>query len=447
MKITQFSVSRYRSIINAEKISFTQSTVLIGKNNEGKSNILRAISVATKAIGYYSVYGDEKRIRGRVSSALQRTRGFTFDWPSDFPIPLQNKNRNKKTRFRIDFSLDDSEVDEFYQEFSLKLNGILPISIEIGPSGDLELGIIKPGKGGVSFGKKTKEICGFIQKRMDFVYVPAVRTDRDAIQMVSDRLRAALHRIEMQPEYIKAVEEIQIAQKPILDQIARDVGGQLKKFIPSVKYITIDTSERRIFSSLSRDIELIIDDGVATQLDAKGDGIKSLVALSLFHSNPALGKSRIIAIVEPESHLQHGAVHELRRVLGDLSKDGQVIISTHNPSFVDRENLSSVILVEEGRAEKVKSIDRLRSSLGVLVSDNLSNSEFSIVCEGAYDARALRIIFSSLSNRLKTLIANGTIVFESLGGGAKLNYKLATLRLCGRIAARIVARIPLRRFV
>ena len=39
MKLVSFSVTNYRSITKAHKISLGQYTVLLGKNNEGKSNI------------------------------------------------------------------------------------------------------------------------------------------------------------------------------------------------------------------------------------------------------------------------------------------------------------------------------------------------------------------------------------------------------------------------
>lgn len=429
MKISQFSVSRYRSIIEAEKISFGENTILIGKNNEGKSNILRAISTAIDAIRFYSVYGDARDVRQRRNLAASvRSSGFKYNWLADFPIQLQDtKGKNKKTRFRIDFELLDSEVSDFYKKFSLALNSQLPVVIEISSSGEVELSIAKPGKGNISFRKKAKEICEFIVETVDFVYVPAVRTGNDAMQMVTALLRSTLSELEQQPAYQNAVTEIQNVQKPALEKIASDIGIRLKRFIPSISSVSIDTSIRRLYSSLLRDIDLIIDDGVATHLDAKGDGIKSLVALSLFHSTPTAGKSRIIAIEEPESHLHHGAVHELKKVLRDLSRDGQVIISSHNPSFVDRESLSEVILVEGGRAAKLKNIEKLRQSLGVLVSDNLVNSEFSIVCEGPFDARAMKSILSSISPRLKSFIANGTVVFDDLSGANKLSYRIQTL--------------------
>ena len=46
MKLSDFSVVNYRSITTARKIKTNNMTVLVGKNNEGKSNILRALTLS-----------------------------------------------------------------------------------------------------------------------------------------------------------------------------------------------------------------------------------------------------------------------------------------------------------------------------------------------------------------------------------------------------------------
>ena len=45
MRLLSFSVVNYRSITNARKIQTHNMTVLVGKNNEGKSNILRSLKL------------------------------------------------------------------------------------------------------------------------------------------------------------------------------------------------------------------------------------------------------------------------------------------------------------------------------------------------------------------------------------------------------------------
>lgn len=46
MELVNFSVTNFRSITKAHKVSVSDTTVLIGRNNEGKSNLLRALDVA-----------------------------------------------------------------------------------------------------------------------------------------------------------------------------------------------------------------------------------------------------------------------------------------------------------------------------------------------------------------------------------------------------------------
>ena len=53
MKLSDFSVVNYRSITTARKIKTNNMTVLVGKNNEGKSNILRALTLAMDIMKIY----------------------------------------------------------------------------------------------------------------------------------------------------------------------------------------------------------------------------------------------------------------------------------------------------------------------------------------------------------------------------------------------------------
>ena len=50
MELVNFSVTNFRSITTAHKISISETTILIGKNNEGKSNILKGLDIAMSAL-------------------------------------------------------------------------------------------------------------------------------------------------------------------------------------------------------------------------------------------------------------------------------------------------------------------------------------------------------------------------------------------------------------
>lgn len=84
MKICNFSVKDYRSITSAKKISMSNLTVLVGKNNEGKSNLLRALALAMDIMKHYS---------RNPKSLIFSKYGIidSYNWERDYPISLQTK--------------------------------------------------------------------------------------------------------------------------------------------------------------------------------------------------------------------------------------------------------------------------------------------------------------------------------------------------------------------
>ena len=50
MKLNKFSVRNYRSIASQSDINLQSFNVLLGKNNEGKSNLLKALNIAMETL-------------------------------------------------------------------------------------------------------------------------------------------------------------------------------------------------------------------------------------------------------------------------------------------------------------------------------------------------------------------------------------------------------------
>ena len=50
MRIQQLTIQKYRSLVEAYKLPLKDTTVLIGPNNEGKSNVLKALASAMKTL-------------------------------------------------------------------------------------------------------------------------------------------------------------------------------------------------------------------------------------------------------------------------------------------------------------------------------------------------------------------------------------------------------------
>lgn len=425
MELVAFSVTNYRSITTAYRLPTGRSTILIGPNNEGKSNILRAL---VTALEFLSRIGGVRIQKGRFRSSAGI--GGVYTWASDFPISLQEKQPDGESVFNVDLRLTEDEIADFVAEVGSKLNGDLPIQLTLGKQ-QAGFKVLKKGPGGAALSKKSEKIALFIAKRINLSYIPAVRTASTAHEVVDSLLEKELAVVESDPAYRSALEAVAALQKPILERISGNIKETLKEFLPNVKEVRVTIPEEERFRALRRACEIVVNDGTPTQLAKKGDGVQSLAALSLLRHasvSTGLGKNLILAIEEPESHLHPSAIHQLREVIGEIAQKHQVIMTTHCPLFVDRAAVKSNILVHRSKARPAKSIVEIRKMLGVRAADNLQHAELILLVEGEDDRRALRALLSHSTSLLRSAIAQGTLGIDTLQGGSNLPYKLGQVR-------------------
>lgn len=425
MKLVNFSVTNYRSITAAHKIAISETTVLIGRNNEGKSNLLKAISIAMEALQEHALNEMHRRIRRRPS---YRRSENTYFWDRDFPIALQDRKGQKQSIFRLEFELDDNEVDNFINEVKSNLNGSLPLEIRIGEDNIPNIKVSKKGRGSITLNSKSGKIADFIARRIHFNYIPAVRTDQEALSVISDMLSSELATLEKDENYKKALKVITDLQTPILRSLADRIKKPLSEFLPNIKDVNIEFTEGARRYAHRRDFQVIIDDGTATSIEFKGDGVKSLATLGLLKNRITEGGASIIAIEEPESHLHPAAIHQLNEIICSLSDENQVIISTHNPLFVDREVIRSNIIIDSGKVSPAKNIREIRELLGIKASDNLVNANYALVVEGEEDKVALRSLLPILSTKISKWLKSNLLVIEPIGGAGNLPYKLSLIK-------------------
>jgi putative ATP-dependent endonuclease of the OLD family len=425
MELVYFSVTNYRSITTAYRLPIKQATILIGPNNEGKSNILRALVTALEIL---QALGGVRITGGRLRTYYDSRE--TYFWPYDFPISLQENQPNGESIFNLEFRLSDIEVDEFYKEVGSNLNGTLPIQLTLGRK-QPGFRVTKRGPGGSALSKKAEKIANFVAKRISINYIPAIRTAEAAHEIVARIVERELSVVEQNATFQAALAEVTNLQQPVLDQISEGIRETLKEFLPNVKHVQVTIPQEARYRALRRSCEIIVDDGTPTHLARKGDGVQSLAALSLMRNaseRRSTGKQLILAIEEPESHLHPNAIHQLKSVLNEIARTHQIIMTTHNPLFVDRSNIKSNIIVHQKRAVPAKNIKQIRDILGVRASDNLQHAELILIVEGEEDRKALKSIFIHESKPLSAAIIQGSLAIDSLQGGTNLSYKLGQVR-------------------
>lgn len=426
MQLVSFSVSNYRSITKAYKLPVRQSTVLIGPNNEGKSNVLRALVTALEILQALS---GKRILAGRLRSFRVDSRE-TYYWPHDFPCSLQEKKLEGESMFDLEFRLTSNEVEEFAAEVGSSLNGTLPIQLTLGQR-EPGFRVVKKGPGGPALSKKAERIASFVAKRININYIPAVRTAEAAEEIVTRMVERQLSAIEDDPAYRTALAEVAKLQQPLLDRLSDGIRDTLKEFLPNVKQVRVAIPQEARFRALRRACEIIVNDGTPTNLARKGDGVQSLAALSLMRQSSGgavAGRQMILAIEEPESHLHPNAIHQLKAVLTEIARTNQVIMTTHCPLLIDRAAIKSNIIVHRNRAVAARSVQEIRDVLGVRASDNLRHAELILVVEGEEDRRAVKALLTHHSKVLASALSQGALGIESLQGGSNLSYKLSQIR-------------------
>ncbi len=425
MKLTYFSIRDYRSIRSAELDKLQSSTILIGPNNEGKSNVLQALNTCL------TLLRSERPLRSGDKLQLRYDRE-SFDWSTDYPVRKQLANKTGESVFELHFQLSEPEQAAFHKATGSKLNDFLPIQVSFGPNQFASFKVLKQGRGGVALSKKPYPICRFIARTLDFAYIPALRTANDSLEVVNELVSRELRQLEKNERYAALQKEVLELQKPLLEEIAAKLKTNLQGFLGAgLRDVTLSLVDRYRFQRFGKTCQITVDDGTPTLLERKGDGVQSLAAISLMIGalqEAGADKDIIVLLEEPESHLHPKAIHQLREVLDTLRQDSQLIVTTHCPLLVNRANVASNLIVSKNKASPAESLTALRDILGVRTSDNLQHAALIVVVEGPEDEVALRALLPHYSRMLGDALSHGSLTFHILGGASKLPYALSLLQ-------------------
>ncbi len=421
MHLTKIEIRDYRSIDFAVIEKIDRSVTLIGANNEGKTNVLKAIRLGLSSlenVQYNQVFRQSGTLRIR-----RRADDESYNWLYDFPVAKQAPKKDQSTVIRLEFDLDSAEIESFYSAFEIKINGKIPVVLKFSQRG-LTLDIPKQGKGKPGIQKKLTEIAEWVSERVNFTYVPAIRTAENAQQIIAGLIEKAIRQAE-QPILEKVQDDLIAARSKAISNAEDQLADTLKMFVPAVQTISVrDMSPNRRYPSRSEYL-IEVDDGIATPIFQKGDGIQSLATLALMRSQAGDGSvetSSIVAIEEPEAHLHSDAIHQVRTVISEQLPNTQVFVATHSPIFVQRRKLESNIIVRSSSAQPAKSLNEIRNVLGVRAPDNLHSAAAVLLLEGQTDCDFFRRYICNLDGALAQKIESGELLLIDIDGAGNTEF-------------------------
>lgn len=145
----------------------------------------------------------------------------------------------------------------------------------------------------------------------------------------------------------------------------------------------------------------------------------------------------ILLLDEPGLNLHAAAQDNLLKFLSDLSKNYQIIYSTHSPFMIESENLHkvrTVVETEEGshisnsvQEKDPNTLFPLQAALGYDIAQNLFISKYNLLVEGASDLLYLQVMSAILQSSGRTGL-DEKITIVPTGGLDKVSTFISLLR-------------------
>lgn len=416
MKITDIQIQRYRAFDKRVEVPISRLTVVTGPNNLGKSTVLSALDL------FFSVI--EPRALRRVSKGAQ------YSYDNDYPKRYDGKSgRRWPTEIRVGMELDDADVMAISADIDASPPSKFGVKVEF--QWQERLGVFRPAISfiGVSNSGVEGALLAWLQTQVRYVYIPATRNVQDFRRGVfGELISGALNRVSRSKQRLQALEKLFEDVKTEIASVESELAEELRHYLPSVKAMKFsidDWSLERLVSV--GDVE--IDDGARTLLQQKGDGFKSLFSISLLQyiAKQRYGRNLIFGIEEPEAHLHSSAIYEIKSTLRDLANSFQVIVTTHSPILVQRDEIPANVIVESAGGAEFASVTRsahnlsdIRRSLGIRAHENMTTAEVVIVVEGASEETALPAILGRMNDKVGVALVSGRARVLSAGGAANI---------------------------
>ena len=407
MKLKQIEIDRFRSIDHIS-IVIDKLAVLIGENNAGKTNILKAldlfyqdsvkgineeyfyfkdqnqpisISVTYDRLTEYEknqkylkhwTYNDSIKVKKVIEwdNQLQKCKMTLFGWRSKPKEVHFDLSRFDEYKSRIKEIVEDNKLPEYFKTDKGTVT-----------QASYRQGVLKYiNKGKVEFGDPGwimnpggyKEVFSDLLPR--FYLVPAVKDAQDESKttqqtMLGKLLSELTNRIiSKNPKFEEVKKQIEGLKKYLnkseegedserlqeIKDFEETLSSIIDENMPGTKVgIEIVTPE---LIDLFKDTKIILDDALPTSIDSKGHGLQRALIFAYIRAyaktistieteEEIFTRNFILAIEEPELYLHPNGQRKMMNVLRNISVKDQVLACTHSNFFVDMYDYQNIIIV------------------------------------------------------------------------------------------------------
>ncbi|MCC6557055.1 MAG: AAA family ATPase [Polyangiaceae bacterium] len=399
---------------------------LVGPNNVGKSNLLRAIALALDPHAAYEPVVDRPQTK---ASGPAIELEFAVTMPADGSV----KNL-------LDAVDAYERAIRGFNAPSLASQGIVRFFVEYSKGGVRDERFLTRGtyeKGDVvGRNNKRQKAVECFHDVVRFVDIQSGEDLQSLLRRGFKEILASAMGAELTDEMTRARDARTAyfeALRQVLRPVAKHVEGRIKGYVPAISEVDLMPNVPSVEDALA-DVQVYVEDAARTALDQKGTGVRGAMLLLLLSFIADSAKTAVVfGIEEPEAFL-HPEAH---RILGEelerfTRRDDVTLLATTHSPFVfrsdagGRDERSAVFVVrkdESGRSSVTKGgaesarMDllgsRLLTSLLQRGDEVPEKSKLVLVVEGWSDCRYLEIAAQRLDIRLDAVYivaAGGSIV-------------------------------------
>jgi len=371
MRISRIHIQNFRSVRDAE-FQPTAFTLLVGRNNHGKTNVFEAIS------WFYSGKGEMQEIRFAGEEA---------NGDGDIVVELEFAGvqeglaniSNDDNRQKIRNIVGDGDIMKVRRTSVDTKNRYIYHQ-------DAGQWKKQPTGADAAFNNCIPRF-EFVLTSKSLKDVSAYKSTTPIGQMLGGVIADALEQDPTYQEFLEKFDEVFQSPDSSVRRILQDTSEQVKQHL-ALQFPDCRAVDFRVdvpaFDEFLKSYTTTLDDGVLTDAGFKGDGMQRALMLAIIKAHAdmrrdeSLGRAFIFFIDEAELHLHPTAQRQLKSALLSLA-DGvdQVFVTTHSSVFLsDEASTQGSFLVEKEHGA---------TAVHLLIRNQKKRAVFELLCGSPAD--------------------------------------------------------------
>lgn len=377
IKLREIRISNYRSIRDEQTLLVGDESTLIGPNNAGKTNALRAISILFG--GYDNIYG--------------------YDRDTDIPFDRQSK----KTSIIGHFEIEESEswfwesIDRLHE-----LQGTKRETNEISlylyftgtntPVYTFFTNVKRPQDKKADYSRILRNLVTDFVSKFQVVYIPSEKSINDLYKtLLAPRLSE------------KAAAILSSAMGELngeLDAINKSINNTLRNSKIDGAEVQIEVPGGSLENIIGQ-FSLAVTDEVKTSYLSKGRGLQAAVFYASLHwideRIKESGQHPVWLIEEPESYMHPELANNSKDMVRRLAQKSISIVSTHSMQFMPKTadgihgfSISAGSTKIDRYVKFEDACNSLKRSLGIRFSDYYGLANNNVFVEGKWDVYVIK---------------------------------------------------------